>query len=224
MHPEELRRFKGIKTTAEAIQAAARAFVERCPVWFSPLSPECAQPGIMFDLETIPWTNSPWSWGWTDGDGSAQMIVVAEQETCITLPDGRTITAVRDTDTAWRVFAQQIPSGRHAIYHWSAFDRGVMRSTAPDDVRAFLDGRMVDLLRGYKTCVRFPVNGASIKVVARYLSFEWAEYDSWDAAFRDYRRWLYTGDLDALRRACNYQQADVHALQVVWDWLTTHGA
>ncbi len=219
MQPDELRRFRGIKTTATAVHAHARAHVEKQPVWFSDLPQECFTAGIMFDLETDPYTQKPWSWGWCDAAGNTQVILTADKAEVVRLSESRSIYTVRDTDAAWRLFADLNANAGERIYHWTAYDASVMRASAPYDVRARLDARFYDLHRIYKSCVRFPVDGASLKVVARYLKYEWAEYDAWDAAYQDYRRWLSRGDLDALRRACNYQQADVQALAVVWNWL-----
>lgn len=223
MQPDDLRQFKGIKSTAPAIHACARAYVEARPVWFSPLPAECLQTGIMFDIETDPYTGRTWSWGWCDHDGAARNIVVAHRDGRVELPDGRVIITVRDTDEGWRLFAELNPTAPR-IYHWTGFDAGVMRAQAPDETRERLDPRMYDLHHSYKACVRFPVYGASLKVVARYLNFQWDEYDAWDAAYRDYQRWLLDDDLYALTRAANYQRADVVALAVVWQWLNENGS
>ena len=218
MHPDDLRQFKGIKSTAAAIHACARAYVEERPVWFNPLPHDCLHAGIMFDIETDPYTGKTWSWGWCDVDGMTQNIVVAHRDGSARLPDGRTIITVRDTDEGWRLFAELTPDAPR-IYHWTGFDASVMRAQAPDEAREMLDPRMYDLHHSYKSCVRFPVYGASLKVVARYLDFEWDEYDAWDAAYRDYAQWLIDDDTYALARAANYQRADVVALAVVWKWL-----
>jgi len=218
MQPDDLRQFKGIKTTAPAIHANARAYVEQRPIWFSPLPQDCLETGIMFDIETDPYNGRTWSWGWCDHDGESQNIVVAHHDGRVHLPDGRTIITVRDANEGWRLFAEMNPTAPR-IYHWTNFDAAVMRSQAPDEAREQLDARMVDLHHSYKSCVRFPVHGASLKVVARYLDFQWAEYDAWDAAYRDYQQWLLDDDLYALSRAANYQRADVVALAVVWKWL-----
>jgi predicted RecB family nuclease len=222
MQPDELRRFRGIKTTAPAIHAHARSHVEKKPVWFADLPDACLRQGIMFDLETDPYTQKPWSWGWCDAEGNTQIIITAHRAETVQLAPNRHIYTVRDTDEAWRLFAELNPNPTELIYHWTGYDSGVMRANAPYDVQAKLDARMYDLHRVYKNCVRFPVDGASLKVVARYLDYHWAEYDAWDAAYNDYRRWLNAGDLDALRRSCNYQQADVQSLAVVWKWLVTN--
>lgn len=223
MQPDDLRQFKGIKSTAAAIHACARAYVEERPVWFETLSRDCLHEGIMFDIETDPFNGRTWSWGWCDADGAAHNIVVAHRDGRVRLPDEREIITVRDTDEGWRTFAALTPDAPR-IYHWTGFDAGVMRAQAPDEARDLLDARMVDLHHHYKRCVRFPVYGASLKVVARYLDFEWDEYDAWDAAYRDYRQWLLDDDVYALTRAANYQRADVVALAVVWRWLNTNRA
>jgi predicted RecB family nuclease len=129
---------------------------------------------------------------------------------------------VPDKDAAWQVFAEALSDSNCPIYHWTGFDASVMRGTAPADVRQQLEGRMHDLHRSFKQSVKFPVDGNSLKVVARYLKFDWAEYDAWDAAYWDYQRWLRHDDVEALARSCNYQQADVEALAVVWQWLIQH--
>jgi predicted RecB family nuclease len=176
----------------------------------------------MFDLETDPYSGTPWSWGWCDTDGTPGIIIVAphSHETEVELPDGRRIIIVPDQRDAWYRFAESVsacPNG--LIFHWTGFDAGITRTFAPPDVRDGLLARMHDLHGTFKRSVKFPVSGNSLKTIARYLDFTWYEYDAWDAAFNDYRQWLAWGRLDALARSCNYQQADVEALTVVWRWL-----
>jgi predicted RecB family nuclease len=221
MPPEALTRFKGIKTSAPAVHAQARAFVENQPVWYQALPQLCQQHGVMFDLETDLYTQLPWSWGWVDTHNVPHVLIVAEgrKTQTVTLADGRQITTAADKDVAWHLFAEAVGDGDCPIYHWTGFDAGVLRATAPWSVRETLEARMHDLHRSFKQSVKFPVDGNSLKVVARYLNFHWAEYDAWDAAYWDYQRWLRQGDVEALARSCNYQQADVEALVVVWTWL-----
>lgn len=219
--PDDLQRFKGIKTSAPAIHAHARAFVEGCPVWHGDFPVECAPGGYMFDLETDPFTQTPWSWGWCDLDGKPANIIVAPRfpHSSVTLPDGRSIYTVPDQEDAWYLFAELVGAEDQLIFHWTGFDAGITRSFAPHAVRIQLLDRMHDLHKTFKQSVKFPVSGNSLKVVARYLHFDWMEYDAWDAAYNDYRLWLRTGDVNTLSRAANYQQADVEALGVVWKWL-----
>ena len=79
--PDDLQRIKGIKTSATAIHTHARAFVENRPIWFGALPVECCPVGYMFDLETDPYTQAPWSWGWCDLDGTPHMTIVAAHHT-----------------------------------------------------------------------------------------------------------------------------------------------
>ena len=218
---DDLRQFKGIKTTAPAIHAHARAFVEDRPVWHGAFPDECCPTGYMFDLETDPYTGVPWSWGGCDPSGNPFIIIAAANaaETELALPDGRTIFVVPHQHAAWHLFAEFVSQSGCLIFHWTGFDAGITRAHAPAAVREPLLARMHDLHRTFKGSVKFPVSGNSLKTVARYLRFDWQEYDAWDAAYNDYRLWLARGDVHALARACNYQQADVEALAVVWRWL-----
>jgi len=75
------------------------------------------------------------------------------------------------------------------------------------------------LYASFKGTARLPIRSYSLKVVAAYFGYSWYEYDSWWMAWEDYRAWLRTGDPTPLARACNYQQADVEGLAVVWNWL-----
>lgn len=224
MPPEALKQFKGIKTTASAVHAQARAFVEDHPIWYQDLPDRCLNNGVMFDLETDLYTQMPWSWGWVDSQNVPHVLITADGRHShdVPLPDGRRIVVVPDKDAAWEAFADAVSDTDCPIYHWTGFDAGVMRSTAPWHVRQRLEARMHDLHRSFKQSVKFPVDGNSLKVVARYLSFDWVEYDAWDAAYWDYQRWLRRGDIEALVRSANYQQADVEALAVVWRWLVCH--
>lgn len=217
----DLRRVKGIKTTATAVHAHARAFVEDRPIWHGALPDACCSTGYMFDLETDPYTGIPWSWGGCDPQGNLFIIITAENsaETELALPDGRTIYVVPHQADAWHLFARSVSEYSCLIFHWTGFDAGVTRAHAPASVRDSLLVRMHDLHRTFKGSVKFPVSGNSLKTVARYLRFNWLEYDAWDVAYNDYRLWLARGDVYALARACNYQQADVEALAIVWRWL-----
>ncbi|MEO8394280.1 MAG: ribonuclease H-like domain-containing protein [Chloroflexota bacterium] len=221
--PTDLQRIKGIKTSAPGVHAHARAFVEDRPIWYGSLPNECLPLGYMFDLETDPYTQAPWSWGWCDTDGTPHMAIVAARrpESEVKLPDGRVVFVVPHQSDAWHLFAQAVSAAEEnsLIFHWTGFDSGVTRTNAPAAVREPLLERMHDLHRTFKGSVKFPVSGNSLKTVGRYLGFHWQEYEAWDACYNDYRLWLAKGDVEALARAANYQQADVEALIVVWRWL-----
>lgn len=225
MQPDDLRKFKGIKSTATAVHAHARAWVNRQPVWFQPLAAICHKGGWMFDIETDPYSGIVWCIGWTDDQGSSDIALVAPQVSQpqrYVLHDHHSITLVPDSDSAWEVFAQGIASNQKPVFHWTGFDAGVMNKTAPEHVKAALAHRLVDLHHLVNQSVRFPVKGTSIKVLSGYLDFKYSVYEAWDAALNDYNLWLSRADEAALSRACSYQRDDVLSMVVVWRWLVDH--
>jgi len=221
LQPEELARFRGINRTAYRLHAHARAWVEQQPIWYNPLPEHCRQAGFMFDLETDPWTGIPWSlsWSWTTGTVHIALVAPDYQPCTLHLRDGQSVTVVPHWEDAWRVFAGAVADTPCPVYHWSGFDAGVMRRTAPPEVRQRLDGCMVDLLQAFNHTVRLPVSSSSLKTVAGYLDFRWSAYDSWEQAYHDYQRWLRQQDDYGLAQACTYQRDDVLALGLVWQWL-----
>jgi len=219
---EELRRFNGLgKVTAPQVKAHAQAFVEQRPVWMNPRLPSSCQSGFMFDCETDGFSLVPWCFGWADSDGALHTAVVSERRRSdyVTLVDGSEVMLVPNSDVLWELFAAMTTSDGCPIYHWGHFDRGVLRGTAPYDVRDQLEDRLHNLHETFKRTVKFPRSGTSLKTVAAHLDFTWSSYQDWMAAYRDYRYWLESGDIEALSRACSYQQDDVRALGLVWRWL-----
>jgi predicted RecB family nuclease len=219
LQPDELKRFKGIKSTAPGIHAHARAYLEGRPIWYNPLPGRCQSSGIMFDLETDPESGQPWSLGFSDGEGDTQIILVASKRAPASFMLGDiTITLVRDVDEAWFTFAEAV-GDRELIYHWSGYDAGVLRKTAPPEVILELGGRMYDLLQTFNQTVKLPVKSSSLKVVGAYLGYAWEAYEDWWQAYQDYQSWLRYGDEAILTKACMYQRDDVVALAKVWRWM-----
>lgn len=221
--PEELQQVRGIgPVTAPAIRANALAWIEGRPVRLADVSSACAQPGWMFDLETLDTVSGvvPWCMGWCDVSGSTQIAVVAPVRfpQSLTLPAGQSVTLVPDSDTAWEVLADAVQQGG-PIFHWTGYDVAVLRGSAPTAVRAQLEPRFVDLHAAFKRTVSLPLRSTSIKAVSVYLGFPWTGTNDWFAAYLDYRTWLDHGDMDALTRACLYQRADVQSMAWVWRWL-----
>lgn len=223
MTPEELRRFKGIKTQAEAIHAHARAFVEDRAVWYGTLHEACHVCGYMFDIETHPMTGEVWSIGWQQHDGDVEIAVVAPHMRRARLPiaEETTVIFVPDSESAWVAFMEGVGGDmiEAPVLHWTGFDAGVMRKTAPQQVTRALDWRLHDLHSSFNRAVKFPVRGSSLKTVAAYLGFRWAGTAAWYEAYAQYLRWLREDDLDALTQACIYQRDDVLAMDVVVRWL-----
>lgn len=224
LSPEALQQVKGIgPATAPTIRANAQAWLEKRPVRYSPLPEVCTRNGWMFDLETLESGGRaiPWCMGWCDTEGNTHIALVAPvQQPCpLILPDGQAITLTPDSDSAWDVFAGVIGDSGSPIFHWTGYDMGILRATAPDHVRERLEPHMHDLHRSFTRSISLPLNSTSIKPVSAYLGFPWPGYNDWFAAYVDYMSWLETGDLDTLTRACMYQRADVQSMAWVWRWL-----
>jgi len=220
--PEDLQRFKGIgKVKARELIAYAEALTTRLPVLLNSLPDAVQQAGIMLDLETRLDDGEPWCFGWKVGDDPFQVAIVdayCEIER-LNLHDGMEIMFVPDSDTGWRMVADAALRFPGPMYHWSGFERTVMRKTAPSDVIEALDERLHDLHRTFKRSCVLPMRGTSIKKVAAYLDFQWPAGSDAITSWLDYQRWLLNSDTEALARACAYNRADVEALAVVRLWL-----
>lgn len=224
--PQELQCIKGIgPITAPAIRANAQAWLENRPVRYKGLPEVCHRAGWMFDLETYEWEGRtvPWCMGWCDSQGRAHIALVAPVQVPepLVLLDGETITLVPDSDTAWETLADAVACDNGPVYHWTGYDSGMLRSTAPWQVREQLEPRFHDLHATLKHTTSFPLGSTSIKAIAPYLGFPWIGYADWFAAYLDYLRWLNDDDRAALTRACLYQRADVQSLAWVWRWLVS---
>lgn len=232
MSPDELRRFKGIKTTAEGIRAHAQALITKSPIWYRALPNHMLQGGWFFDIETImPENKEVWSIGWGNLDGIVKVIVVnpnlilTDDESYSTLyfSNGQAVYIVQNADMAWRVFANAVDD-TSPIFHWSQFDGGVMKNHAPEDVKDKLMGRLFDLCYIFDRSVKLPIRSLSLKTVAPYVSpeFDWDEQGDALIAHINYRKWIEKANLEALKNACKYQNDDVQALKIVWEWLVNH--
>jgi predicted RecB family nuclease len=224
---EEIRKFKGIKSTAERYLAQARAYVNDEPQWYQPMPDILQQGGTMFDLETVMDREdfgTAWSLGWCDTYGTSQIAIVnaGHKPIAIPLTDSLMVHVVRHADDAWYTLLDSIGHLDTPIYHWTGFDAGVMANTAPTAVKQALLPRMHDLYKTFTDTVQLPVRSYSIKVVAAYFGFQWQGYAAWDAAYNDYKLWKFVGDEAALQRACTYQRDDVLALVKVWQWMVAN--
>jgi predicted RecB family nuclease len=244
MQASDLRRFRGIKSSAEGIHAQVKALIDEQPVWYRPLPERLITGGWMMDIETVmPDNQDVWSIGWCDCAGdvkntqTVQIVVVnprlnaayGQRLVTLELGDGASVFVVPDPDSAWRVFAEAVTKvgtvpDAHPIFHWSPFDHAVMKAYAPEDVKRGLSGRMVDLCHAFDQTVKCPIPRLSLKVVAPHIApgFDWAEEADVFWAARNYHLWLVDGYAGALARACSYQRDDVIALRLVWEWLVNN--
>lgn len=217
--PDDLRRIKGIKTTAESIHAHARAYVTGTPQWLSPLPPSVVeQPCAYLDIETNPSTGRVWSITVRDEDTPPVSILVCDGINPLHAPDHDRVVVVDSQQEAWAL-AHDSVAPETPILHWTGFDSGVMRVTAAPDTRTLLDARMTDLHALVKSSVAFPLHSRSLKAVAPYLGFSWKTYADWSLALMDFQRWVLTGDPRSFRAMLDYISDDVDAMHVVLSWL-----
>jgi predicted RecB family nuclease len=227
MSVSELRQFKNIgAATAPSIHAQARAWIEGRPIWLQPLPELYTHESWFFDIETDPDSGEIWSIGWSRENEPIQLVVVAphlRHSRQLMLPNRQLVNLAPDTDVAWRCFADSVSIDEQPIFHWTGFDAGVMRATAPDDVTQRLNHRLHDFHGSFKKAVQLPADGTSLKTVAAYFGFAWSEYDDWRMAWSDYQRWLVTENDDYLAKACAYQGDDVRAMVIVRNWCQSAG-
>lgn len=221
IEPENLRDFRGIKTTAHSIHASARAWVEEKAIWYGQLNPVCRTAPFYFDIETIPFQKPVWSIGWATEGEAVQVVVVdpIRKSRRVQLPNGETITLVPNADAAWRFFAASVNYSSAPIFHWTPFDATNLKNEAPADARDALLPRLHDLCKLMDQAVKMPIKGVSLKTVGAHLGFGWRGYDDWWEAYMDYQKWLEDNDVEALASACAYQQDDVSAMILVRRWL-----
>lgn len=221
---EELQQFKGIKSSATMLRANAIAFVNDCPIWVNPMPESLYEGGWMMDLETLQLggeRNTVWCLGWGNDHGESWVAVVAPNQPAREeeITDGQTIQIVPDSDTAWERFYDMVMVDNRPIYHWTGYDTGIMRQSAPYNISVDLVERMHDLHRSFINTVRLPQKSYSIKPVAEYFGFRWSGHKDWRQAETDYHTWLGSGHVAHLAAACGYQRDDVLALTTVWRWL-----
>ena len=221
---EEMCKIKGIKKTANRYKAQAEAYVNQCPVQYDEIPPVLRQKGIMFDLETEIHPEAgfySWCMGWSDCEGNSKIAIVNGQKAQeIHSLDRKTeIYVVASPEAAWWCFYEDVAPLEQPIFHWTGYDAGVMRQTAPETVRETLLPRMHDLAGSFIKSVQLPIQSYSIKEVARYFGFDWQEYDNWQQALWDYKSWMRTGDKRYLEKASRYQRDDVLSMLTVWAWI-----
>ena len=121
-------------------------------------------------------------------------------------------------------FMERFPDA--PIYHYHHYERSALErlvdqhGVSRERVDAILP-RLVDLNALIHECCYLPVSSYSLKVVARYLGFEWSQEDS--SAVQSvvwFSSWLKSGDRSFLNRAIQYNADDCRATRVLKDWLT----
>jgi predicted RecB family nuclease len=222
----DLLKVRGIgKATARTLRLHAQAVANGQAVALDTVLPETLPlPGVMLDIETClnPWEiGVPWSFGWVDGKGEAYVAMVgfSGDFDAVSLPDGNTVYMIPNFRAGWRLIAEISQPHSGHVYHWTAYETGVLKQTGTPDAQDSLIPRMHDLHATFKRSVALPVRGRSIKTVAAFLKYQYPPESNYAQAWNDYNRWRETGDTHALARAAAYQRADVEAMWVAWRWL-----
>jgi predicted RecB family nuclease len=218
---EDIAKIKGIKSTAHRYKAQAEAYVNRCPVRYGEMPSLLKNDCIMFDLETDVSGERDfhtWCMGWSDAEGKTKIAIVNPHgsETRHAMDEKTEILMARSPEAVWWLFHDDVCSVDAPILHWTGYDVGAMKRTAPQAVQDALLPRMHDLCDSFVKSVQLPISSYSIKEVARYYGFDWQEHDNWQQAFWDYRSWLRTGNPRLLEQASRYQRDDVLSMLVVW--------
>lgn len=221
----QLRQIKGVKTTAEQFHAQARAWIEDRPIFYHEPSALCMGDVWHVDTEYYPnyATNGyeVWSIGWSRGDESPSVILVAngQAESELILSNGQLVLIVSSSDKAWNLFAEIVGQDDAPIFHWSSADKTALMKKAPKAVINRIANRFTDFEHHFVKSVQLPMYGTSIKDIAAYIGFTWSVHTHWSAAFKDYETWLKDGDEMALSRTCAYQRDDVSALAFIRQWM-----
>jgi uncharacterized protein len=111
------------------------------------------------------------------------------------------------------------------IYHYHHYERSALRNLSEKHglnstrVPRVLT-RMRDLHGELTNAAVLPVYSYSLKAVARFLGYRWADRDASAAqSMYWYSTWLRTGERDLLDRAVEYNADDCRATRVLKDWL-----
>lgn len=140
---------------------------------------------------------------------------------------------------AWRAFLARAAGllERHPEARWLHWDaseplwirRYAERLGAPEGLAERLLGACLDLKRELDRCVRLPLRSYSIKYVAPWMGFEWANPEAgseWSLA-RYHRARQADSQADRerlLAEVSQYNADDLWALRAVWKWLRENGS
>ncbi len=223
MTPQQLIRFKGIgKVKSVRIRAHAEALLTGQAVWHAPVPETCRLPGLMLDIETEYDPGKPWSFGIQKPGEPVRILMLAPHLPSGTapLPDGNEMLLVKDVAAAWQIIADEAATLPGPIYHWSKYEVGVLRQSAPPELIELLEPRLHDLLETYHHTVTMPVTSFSIKSIGAHLGQRWPDGEDAFAAWMAYLRWREKNDHALLVKPCAYLRADVNGLMLAWQWIS----
>ena len=131
-----------------------------------------------------------------------------------------------DEEQAWQSLLELLQRYPDApIFHFCSYEvQSVKRLgslySSPPEVIAALVPRFVDLHEWVTLCVTLPIESYTLKLIARWLGFEWRNSEANGAqAICWYSQWLETGDRQVLDEVVLYNEDDCLATYHVKDWL-----
>ncbi|MEH1870225.1 TM0106 family RecB-like putative nuclease [Nostoc sp.] len=131
-----------------------------------------------------------------------------------------------DEKLIWQQFLDLVWQYPEApIYHFCVYEFDTVKrlaklyNTPSSSVRPVLS-RFVDVYEQLTQSVALPVESYALKVIARWLGFEWQEKDASGAkCIYWYDQWLETGDRTLLEIIQSYNEDDCRATLKVKNWL-----
>ncbi|MBE9006909.1 TM0106 family RecB-like putative nuclease [Fortiea sp. LEGE XX443] len=132
-----------------------------------------------------------------------------------------------DEELVWQQFLDLVWQYPNApIYHFCVYEFDTVKRLAklyrtPYSLVNPVLNRFVDIYEQLIQSVTLPVESYALKVIARWLGFEWRDKEASGAkCIYWYDKWLETGDRSFLEIIQRYNEDDCHATRSVKDWLT----
>ncbi|MCC6934655.1 MAG: TM0106 family RecB-like putative nuclease [Candidatus Yanofskybacteria bacterium] len=172
---------------------------------------------IFFDIESDPTRDVDYLLGMLVRSGSAGD---ATYEKVLAESPG-------DEQKIWHAFLDKLAGWEDfAIYHYAfyermVFDRLALRYGAPSALSQKFHEHAIDLHQKTVDSVVLPLYFYTLKDVAKYIGYAWADPDAGGAeSVSWYDQWLATGDRTHLERVVRYNEDDVRATMLLKDWLS----
>ncbi|BDA69116.1 hypothetical protein CAL7716_032820 [Calothrix sp. PCC 7716] len=131
-----------------------------------------------------------------------------------------------DEELVWQQFVNLVNQYPEApIYHFCVYEFDTVKRLAKlyhtqYDVVLPILSRFVDVYEELIKNVALPIESYALKVIAKWLKFEWRDSDASGAkCIYWYDQWLKTGNHAMLSIIQRYNEDDCHATRCVKDWL-----
>lgn len=223
-NPTQLAEVTGFgPEVANKLVCQAQAFAKQAPVIFaankvravsSQISPAPIE--LYFDIEAEPSLNLAYLHG--------VLVVDREQQTETFHP--LLADQPHQEEQVWLQFLDLVLAYPQApIYHFCAYEVQTVERLAalygsPDTIIQPLVERFIDLHALVTHTVVLPVESYTLKLIARWLGFEWRNSEANGAqSIYWYSEWLSTGNRDFLDTIVDYNEDDCQATYHIKNWL-----